>query len=379
MNRAVWLASARTTALALALVASGCAVDHGAAYATAFAAASRDENAGRFGEAARAYDRSAQVAESRADALHALYLGGRMYQRNHEIALATARLDAIARTTPPPEDAPAAALAAAQIRLHEGDPAGQLALADIVVRFPASGAARVALHQTVLHLQETRGPAAAEAWLVSLTERAPSLAHEELAQDIAYAVAGMREAQGDLKGARARYLEVAARWPYPQGTLWDDALVHASALAEKLGDPRAAIVDLQTLLARHENAHWTGSYQRSRYDPAAYHLAEIWRDELHDRAHARQAFHDLYTTMTHSLLRDDALWQEALLWGEEGDTGTACERLETLAGDFPDSRYVPCAAARCPRITRTPDSKAPRTCRPGIERAATEQAAKDAR
>ena len=52
--------------------------------------------------------------------------------------------------------------------------------------------------------------------------------------------------------------------------------------------------------------------------------------------------------MTHSLLRDDALWQEALLWGEEGDTGTACERLETLVDHFPDSRYVPCAAARCP-------------------------------
>ncbi len=375
MRRALLVTAATLVTLALA----GCATDHGASYTRALAAASRDESSGRFGDAARAYDRSAQVATTRADAYHALYLGGRMYEQNHELELATARLDAVARITPPAEDSSAAALAAAKIRVRAGDPAGRAALRDIVVRFPASGAARVALHETVDDLRDTRGAPAAEAWLASLTVTAPELAHEELAQDIAYGIAGLREAQGDLAGARARYLDVAARWPYPRGSLWDDALFHASALAEKLGEPREAITDLETMLAQHENAHFTGSYQRSRYDPAAFHLAEIWRDELHDRAKARQAFHDLYTTMTHSLLRDDALWQESLLWAEEGDTGTACERLETLAGDFPDSRYVPCAAARCPRITRAPDSRAPRTCRPAIERAATEQQAKDAR
>jgi hypothetical protein len=39
-----------------------------------------------------------------------------------------------------------------------------------------------------------------------------------------------------------------------------------------------------------------------------------------------------------------------------------CDRLSTLASDFPDSRYVPCAMERCPGIKRPSKSKAPATC-----------------
>jgi outer membrane protein assembly factor BamD (BamD/ComL family) len=61
-------------------------------------------------------------------------------------------------------------------------------------------------------------------------------------------------------------------------------------------------------------------------------------------------------------MRDDALWREAELWRKDGDASTACDRLATLAGDFPDSRYVPCASLRCPAIKRGAKSKAPATC-----------------
>ena len=61
-------------------------------------------------------------------------------------------------------------------------------------------------------------------------------------------------------------------------------------------------------------------------------------------------------------MRDDALWREAELWRKDGDTSTACDRLATLASDFPDSRYVPCTSLRCPSVKRPAKSKAPATC-----------------
>ena len=238
-----------------------------------------------------------------------------------------------------------------------------------------TGSARVGFHLYVRKRSAALGAKATDAWLASIE---PSLTSTDLGPDIAYSRAAAHEADNDLAGARDRYVAVATQWPYPAGDLWDDAWWHASLLDEKLGNPHAAIDDLEAMLAHHETALLSGSYQRPRYTPAAWRVAELWRDQLHDRVRARDAFHRLYSEMTTSILRDDALWQEALLWGEEGDTGTACERLETLADQFPDSRYVPCAAQRCPRITRASGSKAPRTCRASIERSATEQAARDA-
>jgi hypothetical protein len=97
-------------------------------------------------------------------------------------------------------------------------------------------------------------------------------------------------------------------------------------------------------------------------------IATLYRDRLHDRERAKDAFHRLYCDFTTSNLRDDALWEEASLWREEGDTGTACKRLATLVHDFPDSRYVPCAPKGCPRIARPEKSRAPTTCHAYLER-----------
>jgi hypothetical protein len=48
-----------------------------------------------------------------------------------------------------------------------------------------------------------------------------------------------------------------------------------------------------------------------------------------------------------------------------------CDRLDTLASDFPDSRYVPCAIEKCPSIKRSSKSKAPKTCHAYLAREAT--------
>jgi hypothetical protein len=74
---------------------------------------------------------------------------------------------------------------------------------------------------------------------------------------------------------------------------------------------------------------------------------------------------------TTSTLRDDALWREAELWRKDGDSEKMCDRLSTLADDFPDSRYVPCVVEKCPKVKRSSKSKAPKTCHPYLVREAT--------
>jgi hypothetical protein len=102
--------------------------------------------------------------------------------------------------------------------------------------------------------------------------------------------------------------------------------------------------------------------------PALFRIGVIYAKELHDREKARGAFHRLYADFTTSNLRADALWFEASLWAEDGDTKTSCARLDTLTGDFPDSRYVPCAIDKCPAIKRREKSKAPKECHPYLLR-----------
>ena len=93
---------------------------------------------------------------------------------------------------------------------------------------------------------------------------------------------------------------------------------------------------------------------------------------MHDRARGRAAFHRLHDEFATSKLRPDALWFEARLWDEDGDAKSACDRLATLANEFPDSRYVPCAIEKCPAVKLADKSKAPKACHPYILRAERE-------
>ena len=91
-----------------------------------------------------------------------------------------------------------------------------------------------------------------------------------------------------------------------------------------------------------------GSYERPRYPAAQLHIAELYRDKLHDHAAARREFERLYERHRNSTKRDDAVWAEARLAREDGDLGVACELAERLVKEFPDSRYSRCAKAVCP-------------------------------
>jgi hypothetical protein len=95
-------------------------------------------------------------------------------------------------------------------------------------------------------------------------------------------------------------------------------------------------------------------------------IGALYRDRLHDRPKAREAFHRLYAEFEHSTARDDALWLEASLWRDDGNAHASCDRLALLVREFPDSRYVPCATKELCGIVRPEKSRAPKECHPYI-------------
>ena len=343
--------------MALVACVVGCASSPASPYARAFAEAERAQTAGRFAEAAAGFDRAAAAASSGRERDHAAYLAAEMAMRSGDVADGAKRLEAIARRDPEGEHAAHAAYELATMRAErDGD---WTLLASMPVRFPESALSRRALYRVAAHVDEQDGPGAGLAWLESI---APRLAGHELEASALYAIARHHDALGDAARARDEYLAIATRWPYPYGALWDDALFRASEADERLGRYDAAVADLERMLDERETSTVMGTYQRPRYGPALLRIATLYRDRLHDRARARAALHRLYAEFTTSESRDDALWMEAGLFVEDGDHDGACARLATLVRDFPDSRYVPCATARCDGVARPAKSAAPKTC-----------------
>jgi hypothetical protein len=356
----------RARLAAILLPAAACAPSHGAAYERAFAEASRAEGAGRMDEAVRDYDRAAALAtrardreQARWDAVDTLLRAGA--DRADD---ALSRLDAIA-ADPSNEHAAEAAYRAASLRIDRGDAArGWREMELAARRFSTHGVAHVAVRRVVEHAAEN-GPRATQEELRSLEG---DLASTEVEPLIAFLSAEQLEQLGEDAAARAAYIRIAERWPYPFGGFFDDALWRASLLDEKLGFFARAVEDLERMVAVRETTTLIGTYERPKYVPAMLRIGELWRDRLHDRARAREAFHRLYTDFAHSTARDRALWLEAALWRDDGDAHTACGRLALLVHDFPDSRYVPCATQLCSDVERPRDSSAPKECHPYITR-----------
>jgi len=368
----------RRAACVIALVAGvGCGPQHGAAFPAAMKDADLAAEHGDKREAARLFDRAAELAllpRDRDDARHA---AARMWARAGDVPRALATLDALASESPPGVEAGSAFYDAASLRIAAGDTeTGWRDLERMVHRFPNDGDARPALHRWLLHLDDADAdagsahPRSALDWLRGV--------HAELdttdrSEEVAYEVAVRLERTGDASSARDAFLAVAARWPYPLGALWDDALYHASVIDEARGHADDAARDLRRMLDGRERAVIIGSAERSRYAEAELHLGELYRDRLSDRGRARAAFHALYTDFPESPLRERGLFEEARLLEADGEQGEACARLELLVREFPGSRYAPCAVTRCPAIQRRPDRYAPATCHPYIDAPAPSQ------
>jgi outer membrane protein assembly factor BamD (BamD/ComL family) len=332
--------------------------NRGDAYLQSLAEARRDHHDGRFDLAATKFDEAARTARIPRDAIYARYEAALARARAGDVARAAAELRALATAKPANAYSAQAAFKAAELARQSDEAAGIRELDAVITDFPEAGVAQVALGLVLRHDDE----ASPETALAHLDALAPRLQKTKVEEKVLYERAKRLDALGRTEAARDAFLDVAARFPYPFGGLQDDALYRASEMEEKLGRPQQAIVVLERLLAQRETSSFMGSYERPRYLPAILRIAQIYENQLNDRAKARATLHRLYTDFATSTLRDDALWREAELWRKDGDEKTACSRLETLTDDFPDSRYVPCATLRCPSIKRATKSKAPATC-----------------
>lgn len=183
----------------------------------------------------------------------------------------------------------------------------------------------------------------------------------ELSEDAIYLRATMLRKAERRREAREEFVRCALKHGYPKGSLFDDAYWHAAELDLELGEPAKAVEDLERLLAPREvSSLGQGSYERPRYSMAQLKIGEIYRDQLRDPAKARAAFRKLADRHKTSLLRDDALFAEALVARGQGDEEGACEPMRTLVRELPESVFSGCAREVCAGLE--PSKKAP-ACR----------------
>jgi tetratricopeptide (TPR) repeat protein len=349
--------------LLVALGASACAPTLPRSYQEARAAGHRAYSAGRYDEAARMYRDAARASSRVHDRDEMLFLEAAAHQRAGRHREARARYEALLAASPTGGRASRAAHEVAELEIAHGDEERGYALLEAAfLRFPTSGPSRHALTRYLKHLDETRG---VEAALAYLQARLALLEHKGLGEAARYQMADRLERLGRAAEARDAFVQCARAYPYPHGGLYDDSLMRASLLDEKLGDPRLAIERLREMLGVREPSLMSGSYERTKFSAAQMRIAVLLRDALHDHAAARRELRALFTDHRSSILRDDALWAEARLAAQDGDRSGACEAASLLVRELPDSRFAACASLLCESVPALPK---PRPCHDYIRR-----------
>jgi TolA-binding protein len=332
-----------------ALVLFSCALTLPPAYVRERDAAEGAYASGNFARAAERWLHAAQSADTARDRNDARYRAAASYERAGDLAHAKQIYGQLANGKS--DRAPRATFALADLKISSGDEVGGDAELEAAVRkYPDSGVANLALRRYFAVLAEHGGD---QAVLDYIDRTEPAFDHSALAEQLLYERARRLEALGKTAAARDAYLVVADRFPYPHGAYWDDALFHGADCELRLAAPARAVALLQRMLAAREVSHMSGSYERPRFAEAAYRVGELYRDALGDPIAARRAFHGVFVDYPSSTLRDDALWQEALLARKSGDAA-ACAPLATLVQQLPDSRYAPCAHEICATLANIP-------------------------
>ena len=318
-------------ALIFALLLAACSPSRPPAFVQARDAAESAYAKRQFGAAAELWLSAAGSASSARDRSEARYRAATSYERAGRVEDAAKwyRLLASGKS----ERAPRATFALADLRLASGDAAGGLAELEAAIRkFPSSAIAALALRRYFSALAEQGGDRAVLAYIDRVE---PELGHTDLAEQLQYERARRLDALGDITAALTAYVALADRFPYPYGAFWDDALLRGADCELRLGRSENAIALLERMLRAREASHLSGSYERPHFADAAYRVAELYRDARHDPEAARRAFRGVFVEYPSSTLRDDALWQEALLARRVAES-QACAPLELLVKQLPD-------------------------------------------
>ena len=351
---------------ALALALAACAPSYGDGYLASLAAGQRASQAGRYDEAARAFDEAARKGQRVKDRDEARFLQARSLSRSERWADAERAYRQLVTESPSGPRSARAEFEIADLAIEHGDAEkGFALLLEATRRHPEHGLARHAVARLAEHAAERGGDEAALAWLDAT---APGFHGTELDQVFAYERARLLEKMGRHEQARDAYVTTAKSHPYPFGGLTDDALWRAAEIDEELGRHGEAIEHLRQLLAPREVSTLSGSYERPRFSEAQLRIGLIYRDGLRDHAAARRELHKVFTDHPTSILRDDALWAEARIAREDGDAEGACEAVRLLVRELADSRYVPCAKLLCPSAPEPETKGKPRECNDYIRR-----------
>ena len=306
---------------------AACAPTLGRPFMEERAAAERAYSAGRYDEAAEHW----LAAEKKADA-PARPARGAIPRSGEPQPSGSARRSRASCSKPLASERPKSARAAraafdaAEIEIEHGDASEGLSKLVAAPSSPTRGRAwrSAALGRLARLRRGTRRPERGARLPRRTRTRAGS---QEMAEHGAYR---LRRRAGKRPAARrthcARTCARRGALPLPQGALWDDALWKAS---QHRGDARARTPSAPSLSSNacskeQEPSSLQGSYERPRYAPARFRIAEIYRDRLHDPAQARRQFRRVWDEHPTSPLQDDALWNEARL---EHDAGRARSRL----------------------------------------------------
>lgn len=332
------------------MLLAACASSGGGA-APRRAAAERAYAAGRYAEAAAEWDRVAARADTPRDRGEARYRAATSRLRSGQHGQAREEFLRISVGDGDPHLRARAALDAARLAAPEE---AEAELSALVRRHPESSAAGAAARALAATPRPGEPPAARARALVALAGQIPGTAADER---LRYEAGRLLEESAALAAAREAFEDVARRFPYPRGLLWDDALFRAAEAARALGDARGALHLIARLLAARESALAQGSYERTTFARAALRRAEILRDLMGDARAARQAFREVWARYPTSRARDDAAWEAARLGVSLGDVVGACEDLGRLLRERPDSRFAGCVAVLCPTRQAPPGAE----------------------
>ncbi len=344
----------RLLVLALAGAALvGCASSD--AFRQAKSAGDRAKSSGRYDEAAARYHDASLAAKRPSDRDEAAYLEAATLVQAGRVEEAKRAFEELLKRSPHGVRGDRAAFDRAFLEADTGDEKlGYDELERAIFARPGAGSSRRGLRRLVEH-EEEKEKGGGLAWLDANLAK---LEATELSEDAIYLRATMLRRAERRREAREEFVRCATKHGYPKGSLFDDAYWHAAELDLELGEPRRAIDDLERLLApREASSLGQGSYERPRYSMAQLKIGEIYRDQLHDPAKARAAFRKLADEHKTSLLRDDALFAEALIARGQGDRDGACEPMRTLVRELPESVFSGCAREVCAELE--PSKKAP--------------------
>ncbi|MDP3275938.1 MAG: tetratricopeptide repeat protein [Deltaproteobacteria bacterium] len=323
---------------------SGCAYQRPESFVRACAEAARATSAGRFAEAARAYDRAVSTTDRPLDRDEAVYRAGQAWRRSGDTVTALARFEWLARNGDDATRRTRGELEAVRIYFDRGqwDRAEQVAI-EVAARQPSMGAGRRAIELSLIEAdsRDQSGIAA-----ISLIDRAwLRLSRTELAAMLDIERARRLVLQGQPEQAVIA-LERSLRWRYPQNPRWDDGSWELSQLLLQLNRPDQALAVINRALEPAESlALIPGSSVRPRFPQLALERGRVL-ETLGRLPEAATAYRAMYNQFAHSTLRDDALEQEARVLRLLGETARACTVDQQLARDFSQTRRGRAASER---------------------------------